>query len=50
MFNLQKFMCFIYIYKKKKKNTLKKIRIFILKTSNVRTKYTCMFDKINQLA
>ena len=38
-----------YVFLKKKKNTPKKekeiIRIFILKTSNVRTKYTCTIEK-----
>ena len=44
MFSLQKFMCFLYI---KKRNISKKIiirRIFILKTSNIRIKYTCTLD------
>ena len=46
MFSLQKFTFFLL--KKEKRNTPKKeeeiIRIFILKMSNVRTKYTFTLD------
>ena len=48
MFSLQKFTCFLkqIVLLKKEKEI---IRIFILKSSNVRIKYTCTLDKkINQ--
>ena len=45
MFSLQKFTCFLFkkiLLKKKRKGNNKK---FILETSNVRTKYTCILNQ-----